>query len=85
MNNNKVTYPVYSVRDNKVGFGNPMLDNNDATATRNFSYALQSGVMSHAPQDYDLYRIGIFDPESGMITCDKAPEFIISGVNAKDL
>ena len=33
-------YPVYSYRDQKVGFGQPIVDQSDAAAIRGFSFAL---------------------------------------------
>lgn len=73
-------YPVYSYRDNKVGFGSPVIDQNDNCAIRGFSYAINNhdGLMAFSPADFDLYKIGDFDTHSGMlIPC--TPVLIVSG------
>lgn len=63
-------YPIYSIRDAKVGFMTPTLDQNDAAAARNFEHAILNAdsLMNSHPADYSLYRIGDFDTESGAIT-----------------
>lgn len=73
-------YPVFSYRDNKVGFMTPFVDQNDDAAIRGFSYAINTreGVMNFAPADYDLYKIGVFDTEKGTID-SMLPEMIVSG------
>ena len=50
--------PVYAIRDVAVGFGSPFVDVNDASARRNFSFAVNNNgdTMSFAPKDYDLYN-----------------------------
>lgn len=60
-------YPVYAIRDSKVGFQSPMVDVNDASAMRNFSHAVQNSeslMFSHAA-DFTLFRIGAFDTDTG--------------------
>lgn len=77
-----MTYGIYSVRDNKVGFGAPFVDMSNQTAIRGFAFAVnqKSEVMSFAPEDYDLYRVGSFDTEKGEVEhC--MPEFLVSGVS----
>ena len=63
-------YPMYSIRDAKVGFMTPTIDQNDAAASRNFEHAVlnAASLMNSHPGDYALYRIGEFDTESGAIT-----------------
>ena len=75
-------YPVYAVRDVHVGFNSPMTDLNDNCAIRNFTYAINNpnnGVMNFSPKDYDLYKIGDFDTDSGFITSEIVPLLICSG------
>lgn len=75
-------YPIYAVRDIKVGFNQPMTDINDNTAERNFAYAVNNpanGIMNFVPKDYDLYKIGSFDTETGLIESEKVPVLICSG------
>lgn len=74
-------YPMYSIRDAKVGFMTPTIDQNDAAAGRNFEHAVLNvaSLMNSHPGDYALYRIGEFDTESGAITgC--LPEHVMDAV-----
>lgn len=72
-------YPIYAIRDVKVGFTAPTIDQNDASSVRNFAYAVNNGgIMNYSPSDFSLYRIGVFDDESGTIE-NQEPEFICSG------
>ena len=73
-------YPVFSYRDAKVGFGFPVVDQNEVSAIRGFSYAIngRDGLMNFSPSDFDLYKIGEFDTEKG--TLDPCtPILIVSG------
>lgn len=74
--------PVFAIRDVTVGFMNPMVDISEATAKRNFTFAINNpdnGVMNFAPGDYDLYKIGSFDDESGELIPLPVPELIVHG------
>lgn len=73
-------YPLFSYRDSKVGFGMPVVDQNDSAAIRGFSYAVngRDGIMNFSPGDFDLYKIGVFDTEKGVIE-GQTPELVVSG------
>lgn len=75
-------YPVFSYRDLKVGFGMPVVDQNEAAAVRGFSYAIngRDGIMGFSPSDFDLYKIGVFDTEKGTIEA-VTPELVVSGAS----
>lgn len=78
--------PFYSIRDKLAGFGYPTVDLNDQTARRNFAVAVnnpQVNSMSFAPGDYDLYKVGFFDTETGQILSLESgvPEFVVSGTS----
>lgn len=75
-----MVYPVYSYRDAKVGFGAPTIDLNDQTAIRLFSYKVNNsdGLMGFAAQDWDLYKIGTFDSEKGVMVSE-TPVLVVSG------
>lgn len=77
--------PLYSIRDKLSGFSWPTVDTNDQTAIRNFTYAVNAGNnnMSFSPGDYDLYKVGFFDSERGILIQNESGvnEFIISGTN----
>lgn len=80
-------YPVYSYRDLKVAFGQPIVEMNDQTAIRGFAYAINQnqGLMNFSPKDYDLYRIGEFDAEKGILIPEKVPVLVMSGVSAVEV
>lgn len=73
--------PVYCIKDNKSGFLTPTVDQNDATAMRNFEHALMNAntVLGTHPADFDLYKLGVFDSESGRIESLPTPELICGG------
>lgn len=71
-------YGLYAIRDVKVGFMSVMTDNNDSTAIRNFEHAcsnVQSVFYTH-PSDYSLYKIGVYDSDSGVIESLSPVQFI---------
>lgn len=73
-------YPIYAVRDVKVGFNQPMTDLNDNVAKRNFAYAINNNdMMQFSPKDYDLFKIGDFDTELGTIEALGVPVLICDG------
>lgn len=80
-------YSLYCVRDNKTSFMTPTIDQNDACAMRNFTYAVQhtEGVLSASRQDFDLYKLGSFDSDSGRIIPLTVPELIMSGASVPGL
>lgn len=60
---------VYSIRDSLTGFMNVTLEQNDASAIRNFEHAVtrvDSLFYSH-PEHYSLFKIGEFDTQHGFI------------------
>ena len=75
-------YPMYSIRDQKVGFMMPTCDQSDQSAIRNFSFAINgnNGLMNYSPKDFDLYKIAEFDDEKGEIK-PLMPENICSGIS----
>lgn len=62
-------YGLYSIRDVKTGFMTPVMEVNDAAATRNFYHSVQNseGILFTFAQDFTLYRIADFDAETGRI------------------
>ena len=76
-----MNYPMYSIRDIKTCFLAPNCDQSDQSAIRNFAYAINDkGVMNYSPKDFDLYKVGEYDSETGVITgC--LPELICQGIN----
>lgn len=74
-------YPLFSIRDIKRGFDFPNPDQSEQSAIRGFSYAVnkEDSLMGFAPKDYDLYKVGEFDIEKGVIIAEEVPVFIIGG------
>ena len=72
-------YPVFAIRDSKVGFMAPTVEQNAPAAVRNFEHAVQNSasLMNSHPGDYDLYQIGTFDSDSGEIE-KQLPEHLCS-------
>lgn len=75
-------YPVYSIRDkvrNKFDT-NLMLQDNDQSALRSFSYIVNNpnGIQNFSPTDFDLFKIGSYDCDSGQFE-SMLPEFIVNG------
>lgn len=62
---------MYSIKDAKTGYMTPVVEQNDASALRNFSSAVnQPGSLLHDhPNDFALYRIGEFDTDEGFASC----------------
>lgn len=75
-------YPVYSVRDDKAGFGQPQVSLNEPTMIRSFAHQINQpgSILEFASSDYSLYEIGSFDTDSGEFK-PVLPRFIISGTN----
>lgn len=72
---------VYAIRDKKSGFLTPTVEMNDAVAIRNFSHAVManpSSLFQSFSADYDFYRIGEYETDTGMITSITPIEFLCS-------
>lgn len=75
---------VYAIMDAKVSaFMTPFFSHNDQTAMRSIKAALNhpESAISASPEDYSLYRIGIFCDESGVIEGYPTPDFIVRADN----
>ena len=59
-------YSIYDVKEKKYNF--PMFVSNELVAIRNIQAAMQPGSMLMMfPNDYELYYIGEYDDETGLI------------------
>lgn len=62
---------LYSILDRKaVAFGAPMFFANDDMAKRGCADTMRAGgdyAYVHYPDDFDVYRVGTFDTDSGVI------------------
>lgn len=74
-------YGIYAMRDAKVGFLQLMLEQSDEVAMRNFGFAMKrpDTIYQEYAQDFDLYRLGYFDTETGAFELAALPQPLISG------
>lgn len=74
---------IYAVRDQYTGYGQPFSCQSDAVAMRDFSIAVGNvdSLMHASPKDFDLLRLGDFDPETGIITPEVVPVLVASGIS----
>lgn len=74
-------FRMYCTHDSLTGFLSPVLDQNDASAMRNFAMACQEGqsLMTFRPSDYTLYHIADFDSTTGELLPTVPPEVICRG------
>lgn len=76
---------LYAVKDVKIGFSAPVCLHSDAEALRQFGYFLKD-VKSHPenyfvpPRDFQMWRVGSFDLDTGFITCDQ-PVLLADGAS----
>lgn len=74
-------YGIYSIRDALTGFMSPALDINDQSAIRNFARAINQGdsLMDFSPKDFDLYLVGEFNNQTGVLTPVSPVQMVVSG------
>lgn len=78
---------IYAIMDNKMSaFMTPFFSHNDLTAQRSLKMAVSSegSAIATAPEDFDLYKIGIFDDESGLIDSHPTPVFVTRAAHLKE-
>lgn len=74
---------LYSIYDSKAGvFGEPFTAVNDDVAVRRFNYLAASSPMVAA--DLELWRVCLFDSESGQVLAEAKPKFICAYEVKKD-
>ena len=74
---------VYSMRDIKSDFMAPTYSSNDAVAMRNFESAIEQShdVLFTHRSDFQLFRIGSFDTDTGVLTPEKVPILFKAGTD----
>jgi len=79
---------VYSIRDNKVTAYSDRLicSSHKASMTRAFKTIIneQGSPYNLYPEDYELYQVGEFETDSGVITPFSASVFICSAMSLYD-
>ena len=74
-------YCIYDVSEQRYGI--PMAQTNDATAMRGFAHEAMKpdSIWNSHPQDFILYKVGVFNSGTGEITAYPAPERICSATD----
>lgn len=72
---------VYSIRDVRSGFLTPTVEQNDYIAARNFANAIMEshGVLFTHASDFQLFRIGEFDSDKGVLKPAQLHELVSDG------
>lgn len=71
---------LYSIRDRLTEFGPVFEAPNHDVAKRMFKQSLSGGSVMPI-EDLDLYYVGDFDTESGLIYADVSPVFVARGAS----
>lgn len=77
-------YCIFCIKDTKVGFMNPFVEPNDAVAVREFGNLVNSNgssVVSANYQDMELYRLGSFSHDTGVIESEVV--YLVKGADVK--
>lgn len=75
---------IFAVHDVKAeAFGNPMFMNNEQIAIRGLAGAVAdpASVLSQSPEDFNLYELGEYDDNSGLITPLDRPKLVCSALS----
>lgn len=64
---------LYSIKDEKIGFGDVFVQPNDAAAVRNFSEAVnqKDTPFNKYPNDFVLFKVGSMSEDNGEIKAEK--------------
>ena len=76
-------YPVFSIRDLKGDFYSPRIDQNEASAVRWFAQIVNTPdtIINFSPRDFQFYRIGDFDSETGRMLPLDLPQLVTSAID----
>lgn len=74
-------FGVYVIKDTKVGFMRPFVQPNDAVAVREFTNIVNDGssLISVNYKDMELYKLGTFDDNTGII--ESKVEYLVKAVD----
>lgn len=75
---------IYSIRDSKGSvYNQPFFKRTHGEAERDFTELTkdEKSFVNKYPDDYDLYYVGDFDDQEGIITSLQTPQHIIKAVN----
>ncbi len=76
-------YPVFSIRDLKGDFYSPRIDQNEVSAVRWFAQMVNTPdtTINFSPRDFQFFRIGDFDSESGRLIPLDLPQLVSSAID----
>lgn len=77
-------YKIFCIKDTMVGFMQPFIQVNEAVAVREFSNIVNSvgsSIVSQNYKDMELYCLGTFNQDTGIIEPDVT--FVIKGSDVK--
>lgn len=75
---------MYAIRDNVANFFTaPFVSPNDAHATRILALEMykEDSTIRHYPEQFDLYRLGEYDDQSGIILTEPLPELLCNAAS----
>lgn len=75
---------IFALKDTKIGqYHNPFVQASEVTAIRGLEQALKNpdNQIAQYPSDFDLYEIGEFNLETGILIPRVSPKFIISALS----
>lgn len=78
---------VFSVRDQKASiFNAPFYAHTPGEAERNFTRLAKDSqsMINQFPEDYDLYELGTYDDQTGLVTSLDTPRHLVKAVQVKD-
>lgn len=78
-----MTLKIFSIRDSKgEAFGQPFFQKTHGEAERNFKTLVsdEKSMISKFPEDFDLYYIGEYDDQKGLIKSLDTPQHITKAV-----
>lgn len=70
-----MTYSIYCMKDRRTSWLQPTLNQNDASAVRDFRISTDKMMDIHKP-DFSLYKMGTFNTETGKYELELIPIFI---------
>ena len=71
-------FGMYAIKDAKTGFMTPTVDQNDASALRNFEHAVNQSdsLLNSHPNDFSLYKLASFDTVNGIYEVLPVPNIV---------
>lgn len=77
---------IYSIRDSKAEiFNQPIFQKTHGEAERNFQTLVkdEKSMVSKYPEDFDLYYLGTYDDQTGLVKPLDTPQHIVKAISLK--